>query len=225
MKTLNRPIHTISVFSASMGFQIVQNLDQRLVLQNAVLMSHEAYGGFEGSFSHGQSQIDSIYGLWLTRMKELDLVTVKRTNGKQTLDSYRKAYSKDLWLTANQAVKLGYADEIVKARCDTTMNGVRSEIIYFMNVPIRVDFSECPVITAPLAIEIMINTNKGLMSLREFNQKGGLVDYIPDYYDGGNQRKTDVLYATEKVDIKELLKKLEEYKKERMVNEKKVIRN
>jgi ATP-dependent protease ClpP protease subunit len=83
LKGLGREIDTISLFAASMGFQIVQNLDTRLILKNGTLMSHHAAGGFEGSFGGVRpSQMDSRYQMWLDRIRELDEQTVRRTNGK-----------------------------------------------------------------------------------------------------------------------------------------------
>lgn len=72
IKGVNRPIHTITLFAASMGFQTVQHLGKRYVLEYGVLMSHKAYGGFEGEFGGETSQIDSQYGLWLRRLKMMD---------------------------------------------------------------------------------------------------------------------------------------------------------
>jgi ATP-dependent Clp protease, protease subunit len=172
-KQINRPVHTITKFSASMGFQIVQNLGDRYILGNGVMMSHEAHGGFEGSFSHGKSQLDSIYNFWLKRIEELDLVTVSRTKGKQTLDSYRKAYSKDLWLTARQAVSQGYSDSIVGVKCAPSLRGTRVEIENLFIGRVAIKFSLCPLITAPISVEPVIDTNKGPMALSSFRRQKG----------------------------------------------------
>ncbi|MEM4601889.1 MAG: ATP-dependent Clp protease proteolytic subunit, partial [Desulfurococcaceae archaeon] len=44
LKSMGRPVHTISISSMSMGFQIVQALDRRYVFPSSVLMSHRANG-------------------------------------------------------------------------------------------------------------------------------------------------------------------------------------
>jgi ATP-dependent protease ClpP protease subunit len=88
LKGIGRPVDTITLFAASMGFQIAQNLDERLILKNGVLMSHHAAGEFQGSFGGVHpSQVDGRYQLWLDRVRELDEQTVKRTNGRQTYES------------------------------------------------------------------------------------------------------------------------------------------
>ena len=79
LNSLNRPIHTITLFAASMGFQIVQSQGERYILKNGILMSHKARGGISGEFGDGESQLDSRYKLWLNRILELDNVTVSRT--------------------------------------------------------------------------------------------------------------------------------------------------
>ena len=50
LKGIGRPVHTITSFAASMGFQIVQNLDDRLILKTGILMSHHPLGGTVGEF-------------------------------------------------------------------------------------------------------------------------------------------------------------------------------
>lgn len=173
-KALNRPVHTLTIFAASMGFQIVQHADERNILSYGTLMSHKAYGGFEGEFGgDGLSQMDSRYGFWLRRLKEMDEQTVKRTNGKQTLKSYRAAYENELWITGNEAVSLGYADNVVSARCDASLNGQTVEKFFFFGIPITIKFSECPLNTYPEEIEVGVDSNKGRMSLDDFLSKGG----------------------------------------------------
>lgn len=187
LKSLNRPVITLTMFSASMGFQIVQHLGQRNILDYGVLMSHKAFGGFKGEFGgEGLSQIDSRYGFWLRRLKMMDEQTVKRSGGKQTLKSYRTAYENELWLNGPEAVEEGYADKMVTARCDTSLSGTRTVEIPFFGMTFQIKFSDCPLITAPLEITILVHTNVGAIALNEFLQKGGLmgVDCPPSEYNG-----------------------------------------
>jgi ATP-dependent protease ClpP protease subunit len=149
LKSVNRPINTVTVFAASMGFQIAQNLKNRYILQNGVLMSHKAAGGFEGEFGDGNSQIDSRYGLWMSRILEMDEQTVAKTKGKQTLKSYRSQYQNELWLTGAQAVKGGYADVVISAQCDKSLDGNRTQHLEIMGFGINVVYSSCPLNTKP----------------------------------------------------------------------------
>jgi ATP-dependent Clp protease, protease subunit len=152
---LDRPISTVTLFAASMGFQIAQNLGPRLILKNGVLMSHRASGQFSGNFGgQNPSQIDSRYGLWLSRLKELDEQTVSRTKGKQTLESYQKAYADELWLTGAQSVAGGYADEIVTVRCDSSLDGVTTHAVSFLGINIYYDLDNCPLNTSPMNVRI-----------------------------------------------------------------------
>jgi ATP-dependent protease ClpP protease subunit len=152
---LGRPVHTITLFSASMGFQIVQNLNDRLVLANGLMMSHRAHGTFEGFFGGmTPSQMDQRLRIWVSRTTELDKQTVARTKGKQTLDSYQKAYADEMWLTGQEAVDGGYADRLVTVKCDSSLNGVTTESISFLGIKIEYDTDECPINTGPMNIRI-----------------------------------------------------------------------
>lgn len=152
---LDRPVSTVSLFSASMGFQVVQALGERLILKNGILMSHRAAGEFQGYFG-GQrpSQIDNRYNLWLSRLTELDQQVVKRAKGKQTLESYQKAYADELWLTGSQAVEGGYADRVVTMKCDSSLDGVTTHSIDFFGMKIMYDLDNCPINTSPMNIRV-----------------------------------------------------------------------
>jgi len=146
---LKRPVHTVTLFAASMGFQIAQNMGNRYILKNGVLMSHRAAGGFQGSFGgKNPSQLDSRYSFWLKRIEELDQQTVKRTNGKQTLESYRKQYADEMWLTGTQSVEQGYADQVVSVRCSDTLSGSDGHDVNFMGFRVHYETSKCPIITS-----------------------------------------------------------------------------
>ena len=153
-KGLNRPVNTVTMFAASMAFQTVESLGQRLILKNGVLMSHRANGGFQGNFGgQAPSQLDSRYNFWLQRLKELDEQTVSRTNGKQTLESYQKQYANETWMTGAQSVEQGYADAIVTVRCDKSLDGATPHQAQVFGFTINYEISKCPLITAPLNVK------------------------------------------------------------------------
>lgn len=222
LKSVNRPINTLTVFAASMGFQIAQNLGNRYILQNGVLMSHKAAGGFEGEFGDGNSQIDSRYGLWMARILEMDQQTVKRTKGKQTLKSYRNAYQNELWLTGAQSVSGGYADKMVAASCDKSLSGTRAQKLQIDIFTINVNYSECPLNTNPLSIEIEIPTNKGMMKHSDFLAQGGV--FIKDNREVGGYGSPD-LYCTDPSLTMELLKKsMSDVRKEVIARQRKIVK-
>lgn len=175
-KGINRPIHTITIFAASMGFQTIQHLDKRYVLNYGILMSHKARGGFKGEFGGGISQLDSRYGMWLRRVLMMDKLTVERTNGKQTLKSYTDSYAPELWLNGPEAVEKGYADEIAEVSCDSSLLSPESYTVKtfkgFLKT-IEATFSGCPIVISPLKIEAKILTNKGYMTIEQFLNNNG----------------------------------------------------
>jgi len=175
LNSLNRPVHTVTLFAASMGFQLAQHLDQRLILDYGTLMSHRPRGGFQGEFGGTDqgSQIDSRYLMWMEMIDKMDKVTVAKTKGKQTLKSYRSAYENEMWVTGEKAVKLGYADKVVSARCDASLKGTTEQTFNFMGFEIALEFSKCPLNTYPVSISIKMETTGGKMTIQDFVNKGG----------------------------------------------------
>ena len=171
---LNRPVHTITLFAASMGFQTVQHLGTRYITRYGILMSHKARGGFKGEFGGGASQLDARYGMWLRRIDMLDGKTVNRTNGKQTLKTYRSAYSSELWLNGKEAVKQGYADFVAIVKCDTSLKGSVDQVFSNGFFSVNAKMSKCPLNTNPLEVSANIITNKGEMPLSKFISEGGI---------------------------------------------------
>ena len=160
---LNHKVDTVTLFAASMGFQIVQSLNDRLILKSGVLMSHQAQGEFAGYFGGtAPSQVDSRYKLWLDRVREFDEQTVSRTNGKQTYKSYTEAYNHELWLTGTQSVAQGYADRTVTVSCDSSLSGTTTHSAEFMGMQLLYDLDACPLNTSPLNVRAKPGAEGGI---------------------------------------------------------------
>lgn len=184
-KTLNRPIHTVTMFAASMGFQTVQQLGNRYILTNGVLMAHQAAtGGLGGEFSRIQSRFD----LWVRRVEEMDRHTASRTGGKYTYEQFTYAYQNELWLTGTEAVREGFADEVVVAKCDNSLSGSYSVVVNTIFGALKVGLSKCPLNTGILSVERNILTNKGLMPLDKALVGAGYLESCKDVAERNNRR-------------------------------------
>lgn len=174
IKGIGRPVNTITLFAASMGFQIAQNLDERLIVKNGILMSHHARGEVGGEFGGaGKSQLQSRYEFWKSRIDSLDQQTVDRTAGKQTLASYQAAYENELWMDGLQSVEAGYADRVVTVKCDKTLDGTTTHKFDSIFGTITYDLDKCPINTNPSNIKMRIETTNGVMDTDTFLKLGG----------------------------------------------------
>ena len=159
LSNLNRPVHTINIFSASMGFQAAQGLGERLVTQNGTLMSHKARGGFYGEFP---GQLDSRYEYYKRRIARMDAKAVERSNGKLTAKSYADLIENEYWCDGQDCVDRGVADRVVTAACDKSLEGTNSVILteYIDQgyvVQITGDYDVCPVNSQQLSFQIYLN--------------------------------------------------------------------
>lgn len=157
LQAARRPIHTVTFFSASMGFQIVQGLGTRYILKHGTLMAHKARGGFSGEFP---GQLDSRYQYYLKRINEMDNVTVKRSNGFfKSITEFQAKYENEWWIDGFEAVKVGMADKVINVKCDKTLNGTHDQVVNFFGAAIQVTFSDCPAIRGPISFKILDNKN------------------------------------------------------------------
>ena len=161
-KTSKRPIHTITLFAASMAFQIVEALGDRYVTNYSTLMSHRAKGGFQGEFP---GQLNSRYEHVISHILEQDKEVISRTKGKQTLESYAKLIQNEYWANSDKAIEDGFADENVQVSCDKSLEGTREQRVDLGFFAVDVTFSNCPLIVNPVAIRLArgfeyVETNK-----------------------------------------------------------------
>lgn len=140
--------NTVTIFSASMGYQTVQNMDKRYIVPSGILMSHRAYiSGLSGEIG---GELDSILKLLNDNITELDKIAAKRTGLE--LKEYQNLIRDELWLTGEQAVNSNHADELVLVKCDQSLSGTYSDVVYTMFGQMLVEFSKCPIITGVISV-------------------------------------------------------------------------
>lgn len=152
LKALDRPIHTITIFAASMGYQIVQELDRRFILPSGTLMSHRgAVGGLSGQIpGELNARLNHIQSL----LERMNVVAAKRI-GMSTVD-YQASIVNELWSFGENAVKTNQADEVVLAQCSKELiSKVVREKVSTPFGTFEVDFSSCPLITTPVSFASM----------------------------------------------------------------------
>lgn len=159
LKSLDRRVHTITVFGASMGFIIGQSLGARLLTEDGVLMSHKASGGFRGEFP---GQVDSRYNFWLRIVKRVNENIAKRTKGVHTVESYEKLIENEYWCGGEDCAGQGFVDYIVTARCDESLSGAEEKtanaVIMGFAVSIKGVYDNCPLNSGPLTpATVMVN--------------------------------------------------------------------
>jgi ATP-dependent protease ClpP protease subunit len=157
-KGSRRKINTISLFSASMAFQIMQSLGDRLVVDFSTIMSHKASGEVGGSYP---GQLQERLSLHLAHSEILDQMVVARTNGKQTKVSYEKLIQNEYWANADKAIADGFADKKVTVSCDESLNGTNEKSELILGIfPVTIVYSNCPLIVPPLKIIIKPNVKE-----------------------------------------------------------------
>lgn len=172
--SIDRPIHTISIFAASMAFTIHQLIpNKRFVFEFGTLMAHKARGGFKGEFP---GQIDSQYAFWKKRLDGIDRRIIEKIGGLDLAD-WKKMYENEMWLNGFNAVQKGFSDQLANFVCDDTLRGTRLETIIIFPYKFMVEWSKCPLIPNPLSVKItygnkIINDIKSLETVkRHFNFK------------------------------------------------------
>ena len=142
---LDVKINTITIFSASMGYNTVQGIKNgsRMILPSGTLMSHRAYaGGLQGQFP---GELDARVKMLHASTRALDEVAASRVG--ISYEEYSKLIQTEYWVSGAEAVKANHADEVVLAKCSEELMTTREESIYYFGVEIVLTMSNCPVIT------------------------------------------------------------------------------
>lgn len=186
IKGLDCNVQTVTIFAASMGFHFVQNLEKRFITPNGTLMSHRATLGMRGE----------IPGEFITRVTYFfkTLTRMDRVAGQRmglSLKDYQFKIRDEYWVSGPDAVEDKAADEVVNVRCGDGMQGIAEVPMFTIFGPVTVKFSKCPMITAPLGIEIGAIKKENQAAVSEyintlFNNR---VDFVEKYIKTGAYQK------------------------------------
>lgn len=150
-KSLNVRVKTVCLFCASMGYQIVQNLDERLVQDSSILMSHRmSVSGVAGQIP---GEAITMVKFYQSISDEADAKAAKRVG--LSIEEYRKLIYDELWMTGAQAVKMKHADKVTKFRCGGELiKGTRVEVVETLFGPVSVTYSKCPLVQGFLSFKL-----------------------------------------------------------------------
>jgi len=150
MNSLRRPVHVVSIFAASMGFHILQSSSVRYVTKYGTIMSHRASGGFQGEIPQ---QVQSRFKHTLDVLDKMDTQVISRTKGKYNKKSYMELIRDEYWAVGSDGIKDGFVDEVANLKCEPSLNVPKQITIQTMFGQINATFSQCPLITQPIAVD------------------------------------------------------------------------
>lgn len=150
-KGLDIKVKPVCLFCASMGYHIFQSLDERLVQESSILMSHRiSVSGVGGQIP---GELVTTVKFFSDMSNEMDAKVAKRIGISR--EQYQAMIYDELWLTGAQAVKLNHADKVGQFQCsEKLLNGRRTEEIPTLFGVVEVTYSKCPLIQGILDFKI-----------------------------------------------------------------------
>lgn len=173
VKSLKVPVHTITIFAASMGYQFVQELGTRYITPSGTLMSHRgAVGGLSG-------QVPGELNSRLNHIQAILSSMSARAAARVGMDkkAYDEAIINELWISGEDAVNAKHADKLASVSCDKSLtDGTYTEVLNTIFGKVTVEFSKCPLISAPIGFSFgkefkpkQIMTTKKLIESKKKN--------------------------------------------------------
>lgn len=152
---LAQEVKTITQFSASMGFHMVQSMGERFITPSGVLMSHRMRGGVEGQIP-GEAVTRLNAALELANV--LDAAVCRRIGMK--LEDYQHLIINEYWVSGYKAVEANMADKVVLVKCGADLTGTYDDVLETPFGAVTLTWPECPLINYPVAINIGGTTDK-----------------------------------------------------------------
>jgi ATP-dependent protease ClpP protease subunit len=146
---LGRPVHTISTFAASMGFNIAQRLSKRYVTPSGTLMAHRATVSNVGGQIPGEFL--TAVGLIYRTITKMEMQNAARLG--ISFQDYTALVKDEYWVSGEDAVDQNAADAVANIQCDETLQGTNSKSFDTLFGKATVKFSNCPAISMPVSVE------------------------------------------------------------------------
>jgi ATP-dependent Clp protease protease subunit len=147
---LPQKVKTISIFAASMGFHIAQNLDERLVVPHGTLMSHRVRASMSGEVP---GELISRLNALLKTITRMDTVVANRM--KMSVEDYQEMVHDEYWTDGQSAVDEKAADRLVNVACDKSLSGrTKEQVGEFLGIRVLASVSKCPLISGMKDIEL-----------------------------------------------------------------------
>ena len=147
VKSLKVPVHTITIFAASMGYQMVQELGTRYITPSGTLMSHRgAVGGLSG-------QVPGELNSRLNHIQSILNNMSSRAAARIGMDkkAYDEAIINELWISGEDAVNSKHADKLANVQCDKALiEETYKQQLNTIFGAVNIVFSKCPLISAPI---------------------------------------------------------------------------
>lgn len=144
MKSSGIKFTCVANFAASAGFMLFQHCDNRLLLTDGILMSHNWSGGFRGEAPRILTMFYTVQAI----VDQLEETVINKLNIDKS--KYDELINKNLWMTKALAEKYAAVDgvisnvtcskEIINERVPTTINfgffGLQSKKVYKSGCPL-----------------------------------------------------------------------------------------
>ncbi|MCG3175364.1 MAG: ATP-dependent Clp protease proteolytic subunit [Candidatus Omnitrophica bacterium] len=169
IRASKRKVHTITIFAASMGHVLVQELGDRLILGSGILMQHRArLSGISGQLD---GEFESQLGFFKSLTEQFNKNAAKRIG--VTLEEFKSSVLNEYWAFGSKAVEENHADAIADAVCGESLTGIiveDKEVLSLLGKEkVQTTTSKCPLIQGFL--DVKINGVSNPKMLQEFNQK------------------------------------------------------
>jgi ATP-dependent Clp protease, protease subunit len=172
IKSLKVPVHTITLFAASMGYQMVQELGTRYITPSGTLMSHRgAVGGLSGQVpGELNSRLNHIQSI-LNGMSARAAARVGMSK-----KAYDDAIINELWISGKEAVASKHADKLANVQCEKSLiEATYQQELLTIFGKVTIVFSKCPLISSPISFsfgkEVKPEDMKKVRRVIESNKK------------------------------------------------------
>lgn len=115
MKASKRHYVCVARFAASAAFIFLQHCNERYIMPNGTLMSHEASGRLAGTVAQMQTSLD----LWKAQLKRLNSHVASRL--KMTYGLYIQLIKDELWMDRISAKKFNAIDGVSYVNCSINL--------------------------------------------------------------------------------------------------------